>query len=218
MSSPSAQVANSAPKKLPASQTKYIEFMYHVVGRLDFLGDVVKQQMLDSIVFAPVEFQHELISSFLENQKSKVIAKEIADKKKQIIVDKKNADKQSKLDEKKRIKEENDLAKKEERQRVKEEKRAIKLQEKEDNDKKKKDLKIKNSKKNPIVVSENIISTTNVDTPDIATSTSPPNTELAAEEFVHTPNKDEAKPDNSPSLVKKAIKKRVTKKKKEEDA
>ncbi len=216
MSSPVA-ASNAIPKKLPAGQMKYIEFMYHVVDRLDFVGDVVKQQMIDSIVFAPVDFQHELVASFLEKNKNKVISKEITDKKKQNAIDKKNADKQAKFDEKKRIKEEKELAKKEERERAKENNRLKRQQEKDENNKKKKDLKIKNSKKNPIVVSDNITSTTTVDANEIIAS-EPLNSELATEEFVNTPNKDEALTEKSPSLVKKAIKKRVLKKNKEEEA
>jgi hypothetical protein len=215
MSSPVAAI-NTIPKKLPAGQMKYIEFMYHVVDRLDFIGDVVKQQMIDSIVFAPVEFQHELVTSFLEKNKNKVISKEITDKKKQNVIDKKNADKQAKLDEKKRIKEEKELAKKEERERVKEETRLRRQQEKEENNKKKKDLKIKNSKKNPIVVSDNITSTTSIE-PNEIVANEPSTSELATEEFVKTPNKDDSQNEKSPSIVKKAIKKRVTKKKKEEE-
>jgi phage-related minor tail protein len=213
MSSPSE---NKILKRLPANQSKFIEFTHYLANHLDFLGDVVKQQVLDSVVFAPVEFQHEMVSDFLENQKNKTISKAIADEKKEKVIEKKNADKQSKLDEKRRAKEEKELAKKEERERVKEEKRVKKQLEKAENEKKKKELKIKNSKKNPIVVSDNITATEDQVSCE-ATNPRSSNVELATEEFVGTPNKEEPQVTSSPSNVKKAIKKRVVKKKKEED-
>lgn len=193
--------------KLSAGDNKFILFTHHLVNSLDFLGDIVKQQILDSVVYASVEDQQRLLCDFVTKEKQKDIAKAIVDQKKQNIIDAKLAEKQAKIDEKKRIKEEKENAKKQEKERLKEEKRVKKELEKAEKEKKKKDLKQKNSK-NSIVVSENMTATETV-----------ANDELQTEKFVSsTPKLEEdaeekAEP-KSPSLVKKAIKKRTAAKKK----
>lgn len=191
--------------KLSAGDNKFILFTHHLVNSLDFLGDIVKQQILDSVVYAPVEDQQRLLCDFVTKEKQKEIAKTIVNQKKQNIIDAKLAEKQAKIDEKKRLKEEKENAKKQEKERLKEEKRAKKELEKAEKEKKKKELKQKNSK-NSIVVSENMTA----------------NDELQTEKFVSsTPKLDEDTEQKtetkSPSLVKKAIKRRtaVAKKKKE---
>ena len=210
--SPVNQTTTNQPKaaKLSAGDNKFILFTHHLVNSLDFLGDIVKQQILDSVVYAPVEDQQRLLCDFVTKEKQKEIAKAIVDQKKQNIIDAKLAEKQAKIDEKKRIKEEKENAKKQEKERLKEEKRAKKELEKAEKEKKKTELKQKNSK-NSIVVSENMTATETV-----------ANDELQTEKFVSSTPKLEEEPEEkaetkSPSLVKKAIKKRtaVAKKKKE---
>ena len=201
--SPVTQTTTNKTKatKLSAGDNKLILFTYHLVNSLDFLGDITRQQILDSVVYAPIEDQQHLLSLFATKDKQKEIANVIVDHKKQRIIDAKNAEKQAKIDEKKRLKEEKENAKKAEKERLKEEKRAKKELEKAEKEKKKKELKQKNSK-NSIVVSENMT----------ATETAADD-ELETEKFVSsTPTLEEA-PENSdaksPSLVKKAIKKRT---------
>lgn len=210
--SPVNQTATNKPKttKLSAGDNKFILFTHHLVNSLDFLGDIVKQQILDCVVYAPVEDQQRLLCDFVTKEKQKEIAKAIVDQKKQNIIDAKLAEKQAKIDEKKRLKEEKENAKKQEKERLKEEKRAKKELEKAEKEKKKKELKQKNSK-NSIVVSENMTATETV-----------ANDELQTEKFVSSTPKleeetEEKADPKSPSLVKKAIKKRTAaaKKKKE---
>lgn len=210
--SPVNQTATNKPKttKLSAGDNKFILFTHHLVNSLDFLGDIVKQQILDCVVYAPVEDQQRLLCDFVTKEKQKEIAKAIVDQKKQNIIDAKLAEKQAKIDEKKRLKEEKENAKKQEKERLKEEKRAKKELEKAEKEKKKKELKQKNSK-NSIVVSENMTATETV-----------ANDELQTEKFVSSTPKleeetEEKAETKSPSLVKKAIKKRTAaaKKKKE---
>ena len=212
--SPANQTTTNKPKatKLSAGDNKFILFTHHLVNSLDFLGDIVKQQILDTVVYASVEDQQRLLCDFVTKEKQKEIAKVIVDQKKQNIIDAKLAEKQAKIDEKKRLKEEKENAKKQEKERLKEEKRVKKELEKAEKEKKKKELKQKNSK-NSIIVSENMTATTEAVVND----------ELQPEKFVSsTPKLDEETEEKtntkSPSLVKKAIKKRtaVAKKKKED--
>lgn len=212
--SPVNQTTTNKPKavKLSAGDNKFILFTHHLVNSLDFLGDIVKQQILDCVVYAPVEDQQRLLCDFVTKEKQKEIAKAIVDQKKQNIIDAKLAEKQAKIDEKKRLKEEKENTKKQEKERLKEEKRAKKELEKAEKEKKKKELKQKNSK-NSIVVSENMTATETV-----------ANDELQTEKFVSsTPKLEEeteekaAADPKSPSLVKKAIKKRTAAKKKKEN-
>jgi hypothetical protein len=210
--SPVNQSTTNKPKaaKLSAGDNKFILFTHHLVNSLDFLGDIVKQQILDSVVYAPVEDQQSLLCEFVTKEKQKEIAKAIVDQKKQNIIDAKLAEKQAKIDEKKRLKEEKENAKKQEKQRLKEETRAKKELEKAEKEKKKKELKQKNSK-NSIVVSENMTATETVT-----------NDELQTEKFVSSTPKleeetEEKTDPKSPSLVKKAIKKRTAVAKKKEN-
>lgn len=213
--SPVKQTTADKPKaaKLSAGDNKFILFTHHLVSSLDFLGDIVKQQILDSVVFAPVEDQQRLLSDFVTKEKQKEIAKTIVEQKKQNIIDAKNAEKQAKIDEKKRLKEEKENAKKQEKERLKEEKRAKKELEKAEKEKKKKELKQKNSK-NSIVVSENMTATEPAATDELQTEKFVSSTPKLEEETTETVAEEDPK---SPSLVKKAIKKRtaVAKKKKE---
>ena len=212
---PVNQTTTNKPKtaKLSAGENKFILFTHHLVNSLDFLGDITKQQILDAVVYAPVEEQQSLLCDFVTKESQKEIAKTIADQKKQNIINAKLANKQAKIDEKKRIKEDKENAKKQEKERLKEEKRVKKELEKAEKEKKKKELKQKNAK-NSIVVSENMT----------ATETAA-NDELQTEKFVSSTPKLEGDTDRentdpkSPSLVKKAIKKRtaVVKKKKEKE-
>lgn len=210
--SPAMQSTTIKPKalKLSTGDNKFILFTYHLVNSLDFLGDIVKQQILDSVVYAPVEDQHRLLSDFVTKDKQKEISKTIVNQKKQNIIDAKNAEKQAKLDEKKRIKEDKENEKKQEKERLKDEKREKKQLDKAEKEKKKKELKQKNSK-NSIVVSDNMT----------ATEPAPSLDELQPETFVSSTSKlqetEKTNADPSPSLVKKAIKKRTAVAKKKND-
>ena len=108
---------------MSAGDNKFILFTHHLVNSLDFLGSIVKQQILDSVVYAPVEDQQRLLCEFV-TKKSKRNCQGYRGPEKQNVIDAKLAEKQAKIDEKKRLKEEKENAKKQEKERLKEEKRC----------------------------------------------------------------------------------------------